>query len=122
VHLVVVLPDGSRLLIPEAWTSSVDAPLDAAEPAGPPLEVEQCLLALPDLLALRMLLDALLRMSAGQREEIDRATSPGLQCPGATSGPGDLERTDTGAEAGRSHTAGQADRGCGSSGTGRGRR
>jgi hypothetical protein len=119
--LVVVLPDGSRLLIPEAWTDSVDATLVVAEPAGRFPEVEQSLLALPDLLSLRKLLDALLRMSVGQQEEIDCAVAPGLLCPQATSGPDDLDGTDTGAEAGRSHTAGQADCGCSSSGTGRGR-
>lgn len=116
--MVVVLPDGSRLLIPEAWTGPVDAGPDAAEPAGPPPEVEQSLLALPDLLSLRTLLDALLRMSAGQQEEIDRATAPGVQCPQATSRPGDLDRFNAGAEAGRSHTAGRADRGRSSRGTG----
>jgi hypothetical protein len=74
-QLVVVLPDGSRLLIPASWTAPAEVAPDKADPVRPTPEAALPLLTLPDLLATRTLLDALLRRSAKQQEETNRATA-----------------------------------------------
>ncbi|MDP2700712.1 MAG: DUF5372 family protein, partial [Candidatus Rokubacteria bacterium] len=55
LHLVLVLPDGSRALIPGAWTDLKDGS-PAADPAHP-----MSLGSLADLLQARTVVDALLR-------------------------------------------------------------
>jgi hypothetical protein len=61
LELIVVLPDGSHLLVPAAWT-------DLQAPAGEP--VAGTLASLEDLLAARRVVDGLLR--AGADEERGR--------------------------------------------------
>ena len=59
LELIVVLPDGSRFLVPAAWT-------DLEGAVGPP--VAGTLGSLVDLLALRRVVDGLLRSSGnGER-------------------------------------------------------
>ena len=59
LELIVVLPDGSHLMLPAAWT-------DLRAPAGGP--VAGTLGSLEDLLAARRVLDGLLRVGAdGER-------------------------------------------------------
>ncbi|MBV8710642.1 MAG: hypothetical protein JOY56_02630 [Solirubrobacterales bacterium] len=83
LELLVALPDGTRLLVPAAWTD-LQAPVEALQ-AG-------TLASLDDLLAARRMLDPVLeRVVQGERdhhgEEIDRAVASGVGGePGAGGG------------------------------------
>ena len=83
LELIVVLPDGSHLMLPAAWTDLQSAPEPAARGAVG---------SLMDLLAARRVLDGLLeRVVLAERddhaEEIDRAVASGVGGePGARGG------------------------------------
>jgi hypothetical protein len=109
LDLLLVLPDGSRALIPAAWTD-LEAPVEPAR--------AEALASLDDLLQARRLLDGLLRRAvlageddrpvpSGEEAEAAAATRSGGE-PGAGSGAVGAARR--GAAAGRDGAAGGADR------------
>jgi hypothetical protein len=76
LQFVLILPDGSKSLIPAAWT-------DFNAPSAPP-QGSQLVVSLDDLLRLRGLVDALLRRSdvpvtSGAAQESHAATESELQ-------------------------------------------
>jgi len=78
LELIVVLPDGSTLLVPAAWT---DLEIESADIAREPAEAGT-LAGLGDLLAVRRVLDGLVdRVVLAERddpgEELDRAAATG---------------------------------------------
>ena len=93
-HLIVILPDGSRLLIPTDWTEVVaDAGLAGPVP-GMAGQQRLLLLTVPDLLLTRALVDAVLRRSRAQEEEMDGAVGPELWRSQAAAGDGGLGDLD----------------------------
>jgi len=84
LELILVLPDGSHLLVPAAWTD-LHAPTDPPPAAGP-------LCSLDDLLAARRVVEPLLeRAVLGERDDqasrTDRAVASGVgREPGARGG------------------------------------
>jgi hypothetical protein len=114
LELLVALPDGTRLLVPAAWTDLQAA----AEPAG-----AGTLASLDDLLAARRMLDPMLeRVVLGERdhhgEDIDRAVASGIGGePGA--GGGALGAGRRAAAPDSDEPVGDVDRACARSGGGR---
>ncbi|MBK5090559.1 hypothetical protein IQ287_31900 [Burkholderia sp. R-69927] len=74
LHLLLILPDQSRRLIPVDWTDF--APGVAADEGGSP--ASDALGSLADLLHARLIIDALLRQL---EQENNDATAPGLRGP-----------------------------------------
>jgi hypothetical protein len=78
LRLILVLPDGSRCLVPDDWT---DLPGRQAVAAGEPSTQAALLGTVADLLQAHTLVDALLRRLSLSREESQRAAEPELQTP-----------------------------------------
>ena len=75
LHLVLILPDGTRSYIPAAWT-------DLASPATPPNHRETCVLAfLPDLLRTRQRVAALLQRIGHTPSDTSAATHETQHAP-----------------------------------------
>ena len=75
LRLILVLPDGSRSLVPADWT---DLPGRQAVAAGEPSTQAALFGTVADLLQARTLIDALLRRLSLSREESQRAAEPEL--------------------------------------------
>ncbi|MBK3844590.1 hypothetical protein G3A42_43040, partial [Paraburkholderia aspalathi] len=73
LHLLVILPDQSRRLIPVDWTDFAASAVATDEGSGP---ASDALGSLDDLLHARLIIDALLRQS---EQENNDATAPGLR-------------------------------------------
>jgi len=111
VRPCVIVPDGSRLLIPTDWTEAAAE----AEPATPAPGIagqrRLLLLTVPDLLLTRALVDAVLRRSRVQgEEESDGAVEPEPRRSRAAAGDGGLGGPRRASTRGGHRLAGAADR------------
>jgi len=114
LHLIVVLPDHSRLQVPADWTD-LDGHAAPADPRGSSPAVLACVV---DLLHARTIVDALLNRLDSSRsveqpdsEEGKRATTNGTMAHEATSPlrRPELDPPESSTPARRDHNAGQAD-------------
>ena len=116
VELLVVLPDGSKRLVPAAWTD-LDRPPGAADAGDGPATLG----SVPDLLGLSVLVSDLSARSADDREqaarkspckEDDRAACPAQSAAGPGSGttPGHHRPAPRPAARRGGHAAGRPDR------------
>ena len=74
LYLVVVLPDGSRSMVPAEWTDLDPSSREEAQKSNP--VQQETLGSVPELMQTRLVVDALLRRLANTQpaKEVERAT------------------------------------------------